>query len=126
MLGVGNVFSTRCQNSLRAVGKKITLTYTSSDLVGKSITNITAPSNLRYAGHLWTELGLILQKSEILSLMTDRTMSSGKWLLQSVPVLNSTSSFNLDSEHIINARCVRVLIRFIFRFFWTKWIPTNA
>ena len=44
-------------------------------------------------------------------------MSSEKPLLQSVPLTNLTSSSNLVSEHIINARCVRVLIRFIFCFF---------
>ena len=47
MLG-GGVFSTKYQNSRRAgnhtqVGRKIARTYTSRDLVGKSITNITKP-----------------------------------------------------------------------------------
>ena len=44
--------------------------------------------------------------------MTDRTISSGKPLLQSVPLTS-----NLDSELITNAQRVRVLIRLIFRFF---------
>ena len=35
----------------------------------------------------------------------------------SVPVLNSTSLSNLHSEHILSARCVRGLIRFVFGFF---------
>ena len=44
--GAENFFSTGCQNSLCAldhtqVVRKIALTYTSSDLVGKSLTNIT-------------------------------------------------------------------------------------
>ena len=43
-------------------------------------------------------------------------MFSEKPLLQSVPVINLTSSSILDFEHIINAWCARVLIKMILHF----------
>ena len=44
-------------------------------------------------------------------------MSSGKPLLQSVSVIKLTSQSSLDSEHIINALCIKVLIKLSLRFF---------
>ena len=44
-------------------------------------------------------------------------MSSGKPLLQSVSVKKLTSQSSLDSEHIINALCIKVLIKLSLRFF---------
>ena len=121
MLAGGNVFSTRCQNRLRAehhrqVGRKLALTYTGRDLVVKSITNITVPRQpeiyrapLDWIRFNFTEVRIFIPDNRSNNVFREA-------LITKCPSDKFDLMDNLDSDHIIDARCVRVLIRLIFSF----------
>ena len=83
MLVGENVFLTRSQNSPcmenhTQVGGKIACTLAEIWLVNLSLTSLSQV-NLMYTGHLWTESGLILLKSEILSLPESHCYKVSQW-----------------------------------------------
>ena len=73
------MFSTRCQNSPqtetpRGLDEKLHL-RTQAEIWLANLSLISpSQGNLRYTGHLWTESGLILPKSKILSLHGSQRM----------------------------------------------------
>ena len=100
------------------VGRKIALMYTSRDLVGKFINNITKPKQPEIYG---TPLDRIkFNFTEVRNFIPDDRSNNvfREAIVTKCSMVNSTSSSN--SEHIINARCVRVLIRLNLLLLWTK------